>query len=63
MTSPSERYQSAQQKRLQDLLLEVSKHAHKDELLAYLLSRGSALKTGRLVAVASLLVWATQCSL
>ena len=62
MTSPSKRYQSAQQKRLQDLLLEVSKHAHKEELLSYLLSRGG-LKQGKLVAVASLLVWATQCFL
>ena len=61
MTSPSERYQSAQQKRLQDLLLEVSQHAHKEELLSYLLSRGSA-KQGKLVAVATLLVWAAQCS-
>ena len=62
MTSPSERYQSAQQKRLQDLLLEVSKHAHKEELLAYLLSRGG-VKQATLVGVAALLVWATQCSL
>jgi hypothetical protein len=65
MTSRSETKQSAQQKRLQDLLLEVSQHAHKEELLRYIAARGGSnlSNLGKLVAVASLLVWATQCSL
>lgn len=62
MTSPSKRYQSAQQKRLQDLLLEVQQHAHKEELLRYIATRGG-LNIGKLCAIAVLFTWAQQCSL
>lgn len=60
MTTRSEKA-SAQQKRLHDLLLEVSRHAHKDELLKYIATRGSA-SNSKLVAVITLIAWGTLCS-
>jgi hypothetical protein len=60
MTTRSDKT-SAQQKRLHDLLLEVSRHAHKDELLRYIAARGAA-SGSKLVALITLIAWGTLCS-